>query len=373
MIKKFLQKIFKIISYNIFIKIYGEINEAIDCDDSDKVDVYNLKKENNFKYNIYKISDARLYTDRVHDTAILVDNKIINGPSFQQRFTKDLKIYNSKVLDNIVLAKGTPRKLKIMNSTILSLLTGGGGNNNYWHWLFDVLPRFHLCNKFKNIKDIDYFLLPSLRKKFQNETLDLLNIPDHKRLSSEVYRHIKTKFLYVTDHPYVINNNSTEDIQNIPYWIILWLKESFLKGVKKDEAQNIFIERNDKVSDLPSQRMLSNEDEVKKYLLENNFISVKLHELKFIEQVKLFYNAKFIVGLHGSGFANTAFCEEGTNVIEFRSNNAGPVIENLSKKNNLNYQSIISESDPIYNFKSPTQQGKIEISINQLNKIIKGK
>ena len=27
---------------------------------------------------------------------------------------------------------------------VLSLLTGGGGNDNYWHWMFDVLPRIKL-------------------------------------------------------------------------------------------------------------------------------------------------------------------------------------------------------------------------------------
>ena len=54
-------------------------------------------------------------------------------------------------------------------------------------------------------------------------------------------------------------------------------------------------------------RLLSNEAKIKKYLEENNFISVKLHELKFFEQVKLFQSAKSVVGLHGGGFANITF------------------------------------------------------------------
>jgi len=370
-IKKFLQKIFKTISYSIFIIVYGKINESIDYKKSNKVTIHTVDKENNFKYKIYKILDGRLYTDRIHDTAIVVDKKIVDGPSFQQRFTRDLKIYNSEVKDNVVFTKGTPRILRNIRGNVLSLLTGGGGNSNYWHWLFDVLPRLHLCSNFKNIKDIDFFLVPSLTKKFQRETLDYLNIPDHKRLSSETFRHIKTKELYITDHPYVINNDSTEDIKNIPYWIISWLKNSFLKDAKKVEKKNVFIERNDIISNLPSQRLLLNENEVKNYLLENNYVSVKLHELNFIEQVSLFYNSKSIVGLHGSGFANTVFCESGTKVIEFRSHGAGTVIENLTKKNNLDYHSIISKSEPLYKFKSPTQQGKIKISIDHLNKIIK--
>ena len=350
--------------------MYGKINESINYKESNKVTFHTVDKEN-AKYKIYKILDARLYTDRIHDTAILVGKKVVEGPSFQHRYTSDLKIYNSKINNNIVFTKGTPRILRNIKGNVLSLLTGGGGNSNYWHWLFDVLPRLHLSSKFQNIKDIDFFLLPGLTENFQRETLDYLNIPDHKRLSSETFRHIKSNELYITDHPYVINNDATEGIKNIPYWIISWLKNSFLKEVKKEEKKNVFIERNDAVSNLPSQRLLLNENEVKNYLLENNYISAKLHKLNFIEQVSLFYNSKSIVGMHGSGFANTVFCESGTKVIEFRSEGAGTVIENLSQKNNLNYHSIISKSDPLYKFTSPTQQGKIKISIDHLNKIIK--
>ena len=187
MIKKYLQKIFKKISYGVFFKIYGRIENSIenDRDNRIKVKLINIDKKQNYK--IYKISNGRLYTDRIHDTAAILDNKIIEGPSFQFRQitnpidtskrVNDINygrypnvpkiIVNSKIRDNIVFSKGTPRKLRNLNGAVLSLLTGGGGNNNYWHWLFDVLPRFSLCSKFINLNEIDYFLLPSLLKKFQ--------------------------------------------------------------------------------------------------------------------------------------------------------------------------------------------------------------
>ena len=66
----------------------------------------------NLKYNIYKISDGRLYTDRIHDTAVILDNKIIKEPSFQLRYKDASEIYNSKIEDNVVFTKGTPRILK---------------------------------------------------------------------------------------------------------------------------------------------------------------------------------------------------------------------------------------------------------------------
>ena len=159
----------------------------------------------------------------------------------------------------------------------------------------------------------------------------------------------------------------------IPKWISQWLKESFLKKNKKSDKKNIkkfYIDRGDDSLNIPAQRLISNEDEVKKCLLENNFVPIKLHETKFSDQVDLFNNAECIVGLHGGGFANLAFCEPGTKVIELRSSNSGVPIENLAKKNDLKYHSIIVEAKQIEKFEFPNQQGSIQIPIKNLIKVL---
>ena len=168
----------------------------------------------------------------------LLDNEIIEEPSFQLRQTHDSKIYNSKIRDNIVFKKGTPRKLRNLNGSVLSLLTGGGGNENYSHWLFDVLPRLGIYNKIFNFNEIDFFLFPDLKKKFQNQSIDCLNLPFHKRISSEKYRHIETDRLIVTEHPYVVKNDATGSIQNLPTWILLWLRKNFLNKRDNDKSLN---------------------------------------------------------------------------------------------------------------------------------------
>ena len=376
MIKKLLQKIFKTISYSFFLKIHGKIIKSITSDSDHRIEVKAVNIEKNLKYNIYKITEGRLYTDRIHDTAVILDNKIVEEPSFQFRWEAlpFPRINNSKIEDNVVFTKGTPRILKDLKGTVLSLLTGGGGNNNYWHWLFDVLPRLGLCSKYINLEKINYFLLPSLLRKFQNETLDCLNIPINKRLSSEKFRHIKAKELIVTDHPVVVTGDSSNDIQNVPHWICLWLKNNFLNkniATNKKVKNKIYIDRTDTTATQPQLRLLTNENEIKKYLLENNFILVKLHEINFKNQVNLFQNAECIVGLHGAGLANIVFCEPRTKVIEMRGSNAGFAIENLAKKNDLNYHSVIIEATDIRQYDFPNQHGSIEIPINQLSEILK--
>ena len=163
MIKKILQKIFKT-SFNIFfLKIYGKIEKSKSARSDKRIQVKIINIEKDINYKIYKIMNCRMYTDRIHDTAVILENKIIEGPSFQLRNNN-----NSNIRNNIVFKKGTPRKLRNLNGIVLSLLTGGGGNDNYWHWLYDVLPRLELCKKVKKLDEIDFFLFPNLENKFQN-------------------------------------------------------------------------------------------------------------------------------------------------------------------------------------------------------------
>ena len=77
--KKFLQKIFKIVTYFLFKKIHGKIEQSIESDSDHRIEVKIVNIEKSLKYKVYKITNGRLYTDRIHDTAIILDNKIIEG------------------------------------------------------------------------------------------------------------------------------------------------------------------------------------------------------------------------------------------------------------------------------------------------------
>ena len=150
------------------------------------------------------------------------------------------------------------------------MLTGGAGNENYFHWMYDVLPRFALCEKTSDLNKVDFFLLPDTIKKFQQESLDILNISKEKRISSKFFRHITCSELIVTDHPYVITNDASNDIQNIPTWIFSWLKEKYI--IKESISRKIFpkriyIDRSDSSPNTKAIRLITNENEVKDFLL----------------------------------------------------------------------------------------------------------
>ena len=102
-IKKKLQNIFKNFFYKIFSLFHGKIIGKINAEKDSRIKIEKIKK-GNLEYKIFLVEDGRLYTDRVHDTAIMIDDYIIEGPSHQLS-----PVNNTNVEENIVFKKGSPR------------------------------------------------------------------------------------------------------------------------------------------------------------------------------------------------------------------------------------------------------------------------
>ena len=360
--KKLLLKI-KSFGYSLLSLVHGKIEGVIDPNNHALVKIYNKIFDKVLSYRIFKIKNCRIYTDTVTDTAFIIDNKIIEGPSFQHRNPK-----NAPISENIVFLKGTPKFKRKVKGSVMSLLTGGGGNENYWHWLFDVLPRLKIVeDKFK-LEEIDFFLFPETNQRYQVESLDILKIPKKKRISSKIFRHIHADQVISVDHPYVLKNDPSNEIQNIPDWITEFLRKNFLiKKNKKKFPKKIYIDRRDAKSNHSHLRRILNEDEVKEIFIKKGYSIIALSELSFDDQIHLFNNVSHVAGLHGAGFANLSFCNQGTKVLELKPSHAGEVIGNLAKKAMLNY-SEISINPSLHS--QNNQQGIISIPINLLEKKI---
>ena len=363
--KKFLQSIFKIFFYTIFKLKHGKIvfNEKIQSKLYKEENVSFEDKSFTLKYSIFFSSNARLYTDRIHDTAIIKNNLLIDKPSFQLRNN----VNDDDVTKNIVLKNGTPYIMRKLNGTILSLLTGGGGNDNFFHWLFDVLPRIGIVEKKINLNEIDYFLCPNLNK-WQLETLNLLGIKKSQCLSSVKYRHIGSDQIIVTTHPWQISKNVLKDIENLPIWISEWLKKKFLSHKShKDLPKKFYIDRSDSKSNLKNFRYIINENELKNFLKDKGFEFVRLSELSFREELKIFNNAETVVGLQGAGLTNLIWSNNKTKIIELRSNLTNKLYENLAKENKINFDKL--ESTP-KDYVVADHYGSIEVDIKKLEKIL---
>ena len=361
--KKNLQKYFKSVAHKIFKIIYGNIEGKITHLDHDDISLAKVKVGNVF-YEIFNCIKCSYYTDRIHDSAVIKNNKIVEGPSFQLRENT-----NAGCLENSVIKIGTPRIRKKIKGTVITFLTGGGGNTNYWHWMFDVLPRIKIYqDSIFSKKKIDYYLFPNLSTNFQKETLDLLDISINKRLSSEFYRHFYANQIIVPSHPYTLQNDPELDSLKIPIWLSDFLKLNFLnKSLQESKIKKfpkkIYISR----KDATSLRYIINEKEVDNALKNKGFSNLTMSDYTFKDQVALFHNAEVVIGLHGAGFTNIIFSKPGCKIIELQSKTAGDVIKNLAIKCKLNYKRLSPAST---NKNLPYQSGSIHVNISKLKRLI---
>jgi len=362
-IKKIFQKIFKLFFQKLFILIYGKVLFEKNPNFINKSSIIKLNKViiDNYDYNCFEIKEGRIYTDLVENVAV-ISNNILLPKVCVQKINGELK----NEIDNICLKKGTPRIKIKKNGKLLSLIQDAS-ENNFSHWLLDILPRLEIFRQTNSIEKIDYFLLPELKYSFHHETLKILKIPFNKILSDKQNRHIEADILFVTDHPWYKKGNVHDEMINIPEWIIYWLKKKFLDHAEYKVLSNkkIYIDRSDS---LFNHCQIINSDEVWNFLKNKGFTKIKLTEISFKNQIGLFNSANTIVGAHGAGLTNLIFSKSNTNIIELApENHPNKVFQRISKINNLNYKKIVSKSLKSHNDK---KKGDILIDLRNLNKIL---
>jgi capsular polysaccharide biosynthesis protein len=321
--------------------IYGKIkynNNVITSKNIIKKKIENVISDINSSksYFSYKIKNGRVYTDYVEHVAIIDGNTLVNEASYQQ-ISAELK----DAKENIVLTKGTPRIKKNIKGRVFSLVQGASGGNNFFHWIFDILPKIKLCSEHYLLKEIDFYYVPNLQN-FQKQTLSILNIKEDKILNSNLYRHIQASELIVVDHPWYHKGIIIDQNKFLPSWIVHWLRDVYLKYAKKfDNNEKIYIDRTESRY---NHCQIQNDNEIFNFLKEKGFSKCRVGELSFFEQIYLFNNAKIIIGAHGSAFTNLAFCKPDTKIIEIRpliyKNYQNNNYKRISQINNLNYRLI---------------------------------
>ena len=108
-IKKIFQKLFKNTFYKFFKLIYGKItfdinNKDVKIFEINSKEILTYEKK---KYKVYQIFNGRIYNDNVQNVAIISNNQIVEGPSYQQ-IEGELKKANHNICTQI----GTPRLKK---------------------------------------------------------------------------------------------------------------------------------------------------------------------------------------------------------------------------------------------------------------------
>ena len=339
-LKTLFKKIYKKITIKIFFLIYNKPKLLNKKSKDETVNEFSVNIDEN-RYQIFEFKEGIVFTDSNDTTAYISGNNFLSHASMQYYKIDNINSFNGPISKNITLLNGTPKFRKKINGSVLSLLSGGAAKDNFTHWFSDIIPRIKIFSMKFKLSKIDKFYVPSIKYKFQIESLKKLGIKPSQLISSEKYKHVKAKYIYATSHPcYHLP-------MKIKKWSINFLNKSFSNKNYKNKYKKIFVDRDQlKLIDVnnlkkyKNYRVLINETEIKNFLLSEGFHIIKPEDYSFKEQVKIFSSAKIVIGLYGAAMMMLSFCKKNTSVLEIKPKLGGNEFKNISKLLKLNHRQI---------------------------------
>jgi capsular polysaccharide biosynthesis protein len=335
MIRNSLKSYYKIIIKLFFNLLYGNIKTfklAERLIEKIRIKKTNFKTYKNKFYFLYKVKNARIYTDNNENVAIIKNNLILPKISFQQ--------INGRLMSekyNSVITKGTPTFVKKIKGKVFNLCQGASGKN-YFHFLFDILPKIYLLSSEINLKEIDYFYV-SEPEKYQIEIFKLLGIKEKKLLSSKKYNHIFANEIFSVDHPWYNDGFVQYNVRKLPSWIILKNRKTFLqnsfKKFRNGKENKLFLDRSQSKY---NHCQISNFETINYLIVKKKIKIFQLEKISFLEQVNLLKNSSIVIAAHGAALANIIFCKPYTKIVEIiPSNHPNKQTKRICKILNLKY------------------------------------
>jgi capsular polysaccharide biosynthesis protein len=172
----------------------------------------------------------------------------------------------------------------------------------YYHWMIEILPRLSLFEQIEELRSIP-LIVPKGMKNFHKESLKLAGVSSDRlvELDSGYWQFEKLYF------PSLLN-----EMANPSPHAVAWLRTRFLKNITHEPSSQsyIYMKRGSQI------RKIVNEDELVECLEKRGFQVVCPGELSLAEQIKIFSNARIVVGAHGADFTNMVFAPPNTTIIE---------------------------------------------------------
>lgn len=228
------------------------------------------------------------------------------------------------------LGRSSNQDLQHVPGTVASLTFCG--SHNYFHWLYDVLPRFYMLQCVGSSYH-SLVMNPNPYRSFVQETLSMLGISESRVIRTYDHFNIQADQLIVPS--FMMNSH-------YPAWTTSVLRRMLLpkRDLSVITPERIYISRKK-----ASVRKIINENEVIRCLEARGFVSLCLEDWTVAQQIQMFASAKAIVGQHGAGMSNLAFCTPGARVIEiFHVHHIVPTYWMISNHNDLHYYLLYGQT-----------------------------
>lgn len=220
---------------------------------------------------------------------------------------------------------------------------------NYFHWLMEVLPRIQMLEE-ENLWNKIPVVVPPLSGFFK-ETLDLLGLKENLRL----------EFNPDQDHwqfEEAVYPSRLGASRKLPIHAVKFLRDRFVAN-SNQKKRRIYYSRQGS-----STRRVLNEERLLPLLTKYGFEIFTGISISFADQVTLFSQAEAVVGCHGAGLANLAFCSPRTPVLELMgSRYVNPIMGEICESASLPYSVLVG--------KTTHEHGHYEIDIEIIESWLK--
>lgn len=230
------------------------------------------------------------------------------------------------------------------------------GHKNFFHWMYEVLPRWHLV-KSSGVKQSSG-VYAFLQHRFHRESLALLGLVPARVIDSASQPFLQADALYVPSY-----------VRSDEPWIPQWLRDSLLAPALKHSSlhtrKRLYISRKQAKS-----RKIVNEVELIELLKKYDFTEICLEDYALSGQIALFHAAQAVVAPHGAGLTNLTFSESGAFALELIAEGLdGPFYERIAKSRQLRYQQIrcaLQNPDDLYGSDIHVDLKAVETALAQL-------
>ena len=169
-------------------------------------------------------------------------------------------------------------------------------SHNYFHWMIEILPRVRTLQASGAVPD--WYLIDA-HLPFQQQTLQMLGVPLDRVIQPHPVLCLEADELLVPS--YGLPNGCRRLGQD--------LVERTVDNSAAKPSRRLFINRR-------QSRQVNNRTELEQVLSQFGFEEHFLEDYPVATQINLFHQAEVVLGLHGSGLANTIFCRPEAHIIE---------------------------------------------------------
>lgn len=201
---------------------------------------------------------------------------------------------------------------------------------NYSHFLLDGLGRLGVfVDAGFSLSEIDHVYCPTPPSVPAARLLDRVGIPEGKRVWAVPEKLVRADLLFVPSLPAAA--------LAYPPWLPRFLRQMAALSPDRVTTRRLYVSRRG------YGRHAISEQDLEALLLDRGFEIYDATDER--SRPEDFDQAEIVVGAHGAGLANLAFCRPGTRVIEIiPTDNAHPFYYSLAVAAGLDYSYLVGQS-----------------------------